>query len=117
MENKNKTSIKLKAILESAYLAKVHTTAFRAARQKADSVGVPEHVLIEMTAAGMESVIFDEDSPLDKDEKRMLVRAAFRILTQDIIERNLEVLKKPVDTDGEKKEHDSKEDTYVKRAD
>ena len=119
---KNKTSFKLRAILEGAFLGKTHAAAFKSARDKADQEGLPKLELIEMTTFAMASLILNDDSPMNKDEKRMLVSAAFRQLTYDILRNNPELLTSPLNSSEKDKEvakndYNSKESDYAKRAD
>lgn len=121
----NKTSLGLRAMLEGVFLGKVHAKAFRLVRQKTDGKKLPTHVLIEMTVDSMAAICLDDDSPMNKEEKRMLVRGAFRALTCDIIHKHPDLLEKPVDTcdNSEKekevamKDYNSKEAHDAQRAD
>lgn len=121
----NKTSLALRALLEGAFLGKIHAKAFKVVRQKTDGKKLPTHVLIEMTADSMAAICLDDDSPMNKEEKRMLVRGAFRTLTCDIIQKHPDLLERPVDacdnSEKEKevamKDYNSKEAHDGKRAD
>ena len=64
----------------------------------------------------MASFILDDDSPMDKDEKRMLVNAAFRELTCEILRKNPQLLTTPLDSSKKEKEV-TKKDYYSKEAD
>lgn len=121
----NKTALGLRAMLEGVFLGKVHAKAFRLVRQKTDGKKLPTHVLIEMIADSMAAICLDDDSPMSKEERRMLVRGAFRTLTCDIIHKHPDLLERPVDTcdnsekekEVAKKEYNSKEADDGKRAD
>lgn len=116
----NKTSLGLRALLEGAFLGKVHAKAFKVVRHETDGKNLPTHVLIEMTADSMADVCLNDDSPMSKEEKRMLVRGAFRTLTCDIIQKHPDLLEMPVDACGAPKEsktdkagYNSKESTNL----
>lgn len=120
----NKTSLGLRAVLEGVFLGKVHAKAFKAVRHETDGKNLPTHVLIEMTADSMADVCLNDDSPMSKEEKRMLVRGAFRTLTCDIIHKHPDLLERPVDARNVQKEsksddfeYNSKGETNAKSAD
>lgn len=110
MENKN--SLGLRAMLEGVFLGKVHAKAFRVVRQETDGKKLPTNVLIEMTADSMADVCLNDDSPMSKEEKRMLVRGAFRTITCDIIRKHPDLLEKPVDSCNVPKEKKADEFGY-----
>lgn len=114
---KNETSLKLRAIIESAFLAKTHAAAFKSARDKADREGLPKLELIEITTFAMANLILDDYSPMDKDEKRMLVNAAFRKLTCEILSKIPQLLTTPLDSSEKEKEVAKKDYYYSKEAD
>lgn len=120
----NKTSLGLRAFAEGIFLGKVHAKAFKAMRQETDGKNLPTHVLIEMTADSMADVCLNNDSPMSEEEKRMLVRGAFRTLTCDIIHKHPDLLERPVDACNVPKEsksddfgYNSKGETNAKSAD
>ena len=121
----NKAALGLRALTEGVFLGKIHAKAFKVVRHETDGKNLPTHVLIEMTADSMVDVCLNDDSPMSKEEKRMLVRGAFRTLTRDIIHKHPDLLGRPVDTcdnsekekEVAKKEYNSKEADDGKRAD
>lgn len=108
----NKTSLGLRAVLEGAFLGKIHAKAFEVVRHETDGKNLPAHVLIEMTADSMADVCLNDDSPMSKEEKRILVRGAFRTLTCDIIHKHPDLLERPVDACGTPKESKTGESGY-----
>lgn len=120
----NKTSLGLRAMLEGVFLGKTHANVFRLVRQKTDGKKLPTHVLIEIIADSMAAICLDDDSPMNKEEKRMLVRGAFHALTCDSIDKQPDFLEKLVDACnvpmGKKADefgYNSKGETNVQRAD
>ena len=113
----NKTGLGLRALAEGVFLGKVHAKAFRVVRQETDGKKLPTCVLIEMTADSMADICLNDDSPMSKEEKRMLVRGAFRTLTCDIINKHPDLLDRPVDACGAPKESKTDESGYNSKGD
>lgn len=100
------------ALVEAAEFGKFHAKTFKIVREETDGKNWPTAMVIETVANCMTRSIIDSDSPLTESDKEMYVRAAFRSLTCDILRKNPELLKAPLDSYNSEKEKEVAQKDY-----